>query len=336
MATWFSIFPSPLPLNSFLLPKNPCFHFPPKFLSMAEFISIKLYFQGVFINKHFCYSDGIHHVFDDIDFAGMTHKEFIGFLERFTQEKFQKVYYCQSDLEIPEGLTLISNDLEYQDFIDVAYMCGVQLPVYIDHFGTHLQAFCDVASKEKDIKDNCYVMSNMSIEMDNGIDLTLIEFMSPHKSNMEGDNEDNNVPDVKGQPRLNEDLPWKKQLPILGMRFTNPKQLKFMLCNYVVANEFELYYEKNDSKRLLVKCCASECTFRLWASWMRDEQSFQIKSLINEHNCARNFKLGLIVMGFGHKTSYVLIQTLKLGSRFLYCTYFESNTLNPNSSIWKS
>ncbi|CAI9283139.1 unnamed protein product [Lactuca saligna] len=153
---------------------------------MTVFILIKVYFLGAFINKPFCYSDGIHHVFDDIDFAGMTHKDFIGFLEQFTQEKCQKVYYCQPDLEILEGLTLISNDLEYQEFIDIAYRCGVQLPVYMDHFGTHLQVFCDVVSKENYNEDNCFVMSNISMEMENGVDLTLIEFMSPHKRNIEG------------------------------------------------------------------------------------------------------------------------------------------------------
>ncbi|CAI9269386.1 unnamed protein product [Lactuca saligna] len=99
-------------------------------------------------------------------YAGMTHKDFIGILEQFTQEKCQKVYYCQPDLEIPEGLTLISNDLQYQEFINVAYRCRVRLPMYMDHFGTHLQAFCDVVSKENDIEDSCSVMSNMSMEIE--------------------------------------------------------------------------------------------------------------------------------------------------------------------------
>ena len=34
------------------------------------------------------------------------------------------------------------------------------------------------------------------------------------------------------------------------------------------------------------------------------------------------------------RTSYVLMQTLMLGSRFLYCTCNSSKTLNPRSSIW--
>ncbi|GJV36620.1 calcium/proton exchanger [Tanacetum coccineum] len=37
------------------------------------------------------------------------------------------------------------------------------------------------------------------------------------------------------------------------------------------------------------------CGFRLWASWMTTEQSFQIKSLHPEHKCSKNYKLGSLV-----------------------------------------
>ncbi|GKE86985.1 hypothetical protein Tco_1564460 [Tanacetum coccineum] len=37
------------------------------------------------------------------------------------------------------------------------------------------------------------------------------------------------------------------------------------------------------------------CGFRLWASWMNNEHSFQIKSLHEEHKCSRNYKLGSLV-----------------------------------------
>nr|KAJ0192537.1 hypothetical protein LSAT_V11C800415230 [Lactuca sativa] len=50
--------------------------------------------------------------------------------------------------------------------------------------------------------------------------------------------------------------------------------------------------KKNDRTRLLVRCSKGACTFRLWASWMSDEESFQIKSLKVDHNYARNFKFG--------------------------------------------
>nr|KAJ0199881.1 hypothetical protein LSAT_V11C600308540 [Lactuca sativa] len=203
------------------------------------------------MNKPFCYSYDVHHVFENIDFVGMSYNEFVGFLERFTQDKCEKLYYYQPDLQIPEGLTFISNEL-YQEFIDIAYRSGIQVLVYMDHFGTTVHV---TKANENENEDNCYVKSNMSIEGEEGIDLT--DFMNTQQSNMEGVTyegvsqangnedategdpkygEDENIPHVKGKQMFNEDISWKKHILILGMRFTNPKQLKCMLCNYVVAN----------------------------------------------------------------------------------------------------
>lgn len=44
------------------------------------------------------------------------------------------------------------------------------------------------------------------------------------------------------QATYNENVYWKKQISILGMRFESPKQLKHMMCNYVVANGYQLCY----------------------------------------------------------------------------------------------
>nr|KAJ0186190.1 hypothetical protein LSAT_V11C900462230 [Lactuca sativa] len=171
----------------------------------------------------------------------MSYNEFVGFLERFIQEKCEKLYYCQPDLQIPEGLTLISNELEYQEFIDIVYQYGVQVPIYMEHFGTIVHVS---NANENEIEDNCYVKSTMSIEREEGASQE-----NGNEEVTEGDpkdDEDDNVPNVKGKPIFNEDIPWKKQLPVI-------------------------------------------------ASWMSEEQSFQTNSLIIDHTCARNFKLGSIV-----------------------------------------
>nr|KAJ0194498.1 hypothetical protein LSAT_V11C800401470 [Lactuca sativa] len=91
---------------------------------MTIFFSIKVHFQGVFINKPFCYSDGVHHMFENIYFTGMSYNEY----------KCEKLHYCEPDLQIPE---------------DIAYRCRVQLPVYMDHFGTIVHA-----TKEHENEDN--------------------------------------------------------------------------------------------------------------------------------------------------------------------------------------
>nr|KAJ0187798.1 hypothetical protein LSAT_V11C900458930 [Lactuca sativa] len=209
----------------------------------------------------------------------MSYNEFVGFLNDSHKRTMRNFIIVNLIYKSQKVLTLISNELQYQEFIDIAYRCGVQLLVYMDHFGTTMHV-----TKENVNEDNCSVKSNMSIEGGEGIDLT--NFISPQQSSMVGvtyegviqetgnedategdpkDDEDENVPDVKGKQCLMKTY-LGQQLPILGM-----------------------------SKRLLVKCCDGECTFRLWASWMSDEHSFQVKSLINDHNYARNFKLGSIV-----------------------------------------
>ncbi|CAI9265520.1 unnamed protein product [Lactuca saligna] len=81
------------------------------------------------------YIGGITQRFSDIDFAGMDKDGCIVFIERFTGEKCEKLYYCQPDIDFPKGLTLICNDPDYYDFIEIAYECGVILLMYVDHFG---------------------------------------------------------------------------------------------------------------------------------------------------------------------------------------------------------
>nr|KAJ0188126.1 hypothetical protein LSAT_V11C900457930 [Lactuca sativa] len=61
------------------------------------------------------------------------------------------------------------------------------------------------------------------------------------------------------------------------------------------------------------------CTFRLWASWMSDAESFQIKSLKVDHNYARNFKLGSLVTYLWIGSHYIkeIVQSHKLSVRKL-------------------
>ena len=50
--------------------------------------------------------------------------------------------------------------------------------------------------------------------------------------------------------------------------------------------------KKAEKERLVNQ---GDCTFRLWASWMSTEKSFQIKTLYPDHKCCRNYSLGSLV-----------------------------------------
>ncbi|CAH1449479.1 unnamed protein product [Lactuca virosa] len=56
----------------------------------------------------------------------------------------------------------------------------------------------------------------------------------------EGENGNHEVEneDVETRSIFNPDLQWKRKVLVLQMKFESPKQLKNMLCNYVVANGY--------------------------------------------------------------------------------------------------
>ncbi|GJW14977.1 calcium/proton exchanger [Tanacetum coccineum] len=136
-------------------------------------------------------------------------------------------------------------------------------------------------------------------------------------------------------PRHDPLQPWNEMQPILGMRYDHPEQLKLALANYGVVGRCAGYFSKKvkAKKQLFTeshddankgegtskdgegcsrnsdvspkwtkgkiassrKSGQPQCGFRLWASWMGTENSFQIKSLKAEHKCARNYNLGSLV-----------------------------------------
>ncbi|KAF5198850.1 Mudr family transposase, partial [Thalictrum thalictroides] len=85
--------------------------------------------------------------------------------------------------------------------------------------------------------------------------------------------------------------PFKYE-PQVGMKFANPKELKFSLICYAVANGKNIRFSRSAHYKLEVKCVKG-CPWRIWASWMQREKSFQIKSYRNTHRCVRVFKIKL-------------------------------------------
>ena len=115
------------------------------------------------------YTGGITQRFSDIDFAGMDKDGCVAFIERFTGEKCEKLYYCQPDIDFPKGLTLICNDPDYYDFIEIAYECGVILPMYVDHFGdSNIQEWLDehkdefVGNVEEEVLDGAGLVKEVA------------------------------------------------------------------------------------------------------------------------------------------------------------------------------
>ncbi|CAH1435371.1 unnamed protein product [Lactuca virosa] len=187
------------------------------------FIQVDVHFQGIFAKYHIRYTGGITQRMSDIDFAGMDCVWCYEFMERFTGEKCAKLYYCQPDINFPKGLTLISNELDYADFIAIAYECGVILPMYIDHFG-HLDDEDENEDEDEDDHGDDDVDADADednhssphvFKKSNGPDVEMGENAASGGPLEEGMNDDEDV-----YPQLpnifNEQLHWKEQEPVLA------------------------------------------------------------------------------------------------------------------------
>nr|KAJ0189577.1 hypothetical protein LSAT_V11C800415920 [Lactuca sativa] len=93
-----------------------------------------------------------------------------------------------------------------------------------------------------------------------------------------------------GFPIHNASVKWNKMKPLLGERYESPHQLQQCLANYGIKAWYNIKFARCYTVRLIAKCGSKmksqPCPFRVHASWMTQEMSFQIKTLVDEHKCS--------------------------------------------------
>nr|KAJ0186296.1 hypothetical protein LSAT_V11C900467960 [Lactuca sativa] len=217
------------------------------------------------------YNDPDRQLVRDVDFSAFEYEELMEFLQKLTRSRSKDIYFCLPQESLSQGIHTLVNDGDYKEFSDLAYAnerrmnCSceedddsVLLDIYfVDH-------------EEDDVE--CPFSANKTMG-DRFLNKLCLHIVTVY---------------VEPQYPVHDDRqPWNQMKPLLGI-------------NYATANGYDLWFEKNDSQRLLLKCCKKNksptCPFRLWASWMSKEKTFQIKSLVSEHNCSRVFTFGSIVM----------------------------------------
>ena len=300
---------------------------------------VDLNYNGVFVTNPRAYV-GERALIDDVDFEHMDLEAFSTYLEGFVHRGFEKIFYCLRDRPLSTGIRFIEDEADYAHFLDEAYEEPERpISVYLDHDGDGLNDWVETSTDthgsviQSEKRGDPAVESQGqgqgdgegqgqgegsqgqgeggqgNVNLNNPEDQEFLNNLIPDDPTYHPEDDEEEEDHHLEQPLYDPEVNWKIQVPILGMRFETPTQLKDMLCNYAVSKGYQLTYDKNDKKRLLVLCCKGACTFRLWASWMRDEYSFQIKSLKDEHNCSRNYKLGSIVnykwLG-GHYTKEII------------------------------
>ncbi|PWA51416.1 Chloramphenicol acetyltransferase-like domain-containing protein [Artemisia annua] len=218
------------------------------------------------------------------------------------------------------GIKEITNDDDVQAFLTCAYESKWVIDLYAEHLDEDFRI-----DDDEDLGDVEFFH-----EGDENVEIKNVSTKDPFLNKL-----CSNSGEFKGfiDEPVND---WDKMEPVLGMRFESNEQLKLALANYGVHNGYQLWFERNDWKQLLVYCGRDVeadgegtskdgegsskssakvpkkgrikrkavkssdkekdvCGFRLFASWMSTENSFQIKSLKPKHKCSRNYNLGSLV-----------------------------------------
>ncbi|CAI9304035.1 unnamed protein product [Lactuca saligna] len=276
------------------------------------FPKVDVHYNGTFVPNLLVYfAPQVLRLNEDANEFGFS--DFIKYVEKLIDFQCKHVYYCIPGVRLSEGLQTLQNECDYSEFLEVAN-ANRHVDVYIDHDNEPLFEWIqkeepdneELVYSEEDVDSVLADDENCEHEEDECVTSSKRIFKRAYNDKflnklcpvlVEDEYEKGNeLPAV--YPRHDATQEWRKMKPELGMRFSSPAELKSSLSNYAVAHGYDLYYEKNDKDRLLVKCCKGkipQCPFRLWASWMKDEQTFQINSLREDHSCSRTFKLGSIV-----------------------------------------
>ncbi|GJY21151.1 hypothetical protein Tco_0393717 [Tanacetum coccineum] len=269
-----------------------------------KLLNVTFHHDGVFIPNPLKYVLGLTMIINDTWFEEMPVSELFEFVDRLVASPTKRLYYVVPGTTLTRGIREITSDDDMAEFVKVGFENSFKVDLYHE-YNDYDDA--DIDPKFKAQTDVQY-------------------------------------------PSYNPDLPWKEFVPVLGMKFDNPQQLKHALADYGVANGYQLWYYRSDGNSLLVYCgrdvemgrCAGRrvirkkkkeqqkqkangkgvmpanqsvqpvpkikwtrmrvqehkgksCPFRLWATWMSSEKSFQIKSLYADHRCTRNYNLGSLV-----------------------------------------
>ncbi|GJR53145.1 hypothetical protein Tco_1403666 [Tanacetum coccineum] len=350
---------------------------------------VNLKHDGIFSPYPFSYIHGDEKQLTDFDFEGMSYDNLRELVRKMVHSPVVNLYvehhgydpidYKNSndrDYDSPDSSDAYcsSNDKHVIDYVDF-YHEGEQ-GVVVKNITTNDPFLTKLCSNNGNFRGfiNEPILVNEDLQIEN-----------PDSSSLEPTHQ---IQRGIAYPRHDPLQPWNEMQPILGMRYDHPEQLKLALANYGVAGGYQLWFQKNDWRQLLVYCgrdvstgrCAGyfskkvkakkqlfteshddankgkkptkkqlkkgnltfkvgkvktrsckvgegtskegegssrnsdvspkwtkskiassrksgqpQCGFRLWASWMSTENSFQIKSLKAEHKCARNYNLGSLV-----------------------------------------
>ncbi|KAL4585548.1 hypothetical protein LXL04_010170 [Taraxacum kok-saghyz] len=272
-----------------------------------DFVKIDLHYDGIFCPKPLVYFNDKMVPLRDLDFNGMNFSAFFTVIRKIAASRSIVFYYCLPHESLSDGLGVIQNEGDYREFLEVTFASpGKKVKVYVDYNNEPLFDWIELENpdevddlefhteQDEEAKETPFADGIKAEHQEDAVETKPEPVDDPFLNKLCPKREEADGEFQQEYPFHNPNMAWDNMVPIIGMQFSNSAELKELLANYAVKHGYPLWFEKTNKNRILVNCGQNREKI-LWASWLIQGENFQIKSLIEEHNCSRSFKLGSIV-----------------------------------------
>ncbi|CAI9278523.1 unnamed protein product [Lactuca saligna] len=232
------------------------------------YLTVDFHYNGMFAPNPLVYLDRMRMSVRNVDFGGMNYREFVLWVSKLTRRSCDNLYYCSTHERLAEGIRRIDNDADYFEFIEDGYMAKneLRMSVYIDHQNEPILDWVDkkmltgdkVSKLVEDDDTNSYISNIMECEHEPNEEVHTFdkivddEFLNKlcgkpilNSNQEEVNDDDDDVSDEDDEVMFlvfDENQEYDKMVVVLGMKFSNPLELKICLTNYAVKNGYDLWF----------------------------------------------------------------------------------------------
>ncbi|XP_017241153.2 uncharacterized protein LOC108213876 [Daucus carota subsp. sativus] len=278
---------------------------------------VKLYYGGHFVQvPTYSYTSSQFKLYKNIDLENITVNDLKVFLGEIVGE-FDSLYFG-----IDNGRLELLNNASKFEVIEYSRTCNNLATLYVYHVSLPECDNDDDYFNDQDCSDEKFVQIKKKGKED---EQRLDELQNEKCNNEEGsDSEDSyysedendllneytseesddeicyasppeskrvkRVDEIFNENALGSDIKWK-----VGLIFHDKKQLKNAIRLSSMECGRPYHYMVDDPRRLQVGC-AKGCPFRMWATYIKSTQSWQVKTLKDEHNCVWNYQNRLVTV----------------------------------------
>lgn len=304
-------------------------------MASSSLFLITFHRGGVFVRNPLSYDYEMVSKIENVDLRAMDFHAFVRLLETESSGIIKSIFYLVPGTDVATGLRSLKSNVDLNECVEYGLSNECKLDIYvthsefelnegsdselddnyeydcygsdddsdtasIDHLSDDDEEVLEVRTKKTapkpKLKASKMFDENFLTNIYNG--LPRDDFVEKERVDDENNKEDE---DKLGDqwPIHDPSVKWKFMKPLLGERYESPDQLKRALAFYALANGYKLYYSVVTPKRIFAKCNKDnldrKCPFRLWASWMQFEKSFQIKTLVDDHACSKTYEYGTLI-----------------------------------------